>query len=68
MTSDLIKLYLNGVAQSDTETLAGTVNIDSIGVRKTDINPYDGTISEVQIYDTESTALTSNVNNYLSNL
>ena len=67
-SSDLIKLYLNGVAQSDTETLAGTVNIDSIGVRKTDLNPYDGTISEVQIYDTESTALTSNVNNYLSNL
>jgi hypothetical protein len=67
-SSDLITLYLNGVAQSDTETLAGTVNIDTIGVRKTDLNAYDGTISEVQIYDTESTALASNVNTYLSNL
>ena len=66
--SNLVSLYVNGVAQTDTETLAGTVNIDSIGVRATDANPYDGTISEVQIYDTESTELTSNVNTYLSNL
>jgi len=66
--SNLITLYKNGVAQADTETLAGTANIDSIGVRKTDLNPYDGTISEIQIYDTESTALTANVNTYLSNL
>lgn len=67
-SSDLVKLYVNGVAQTDTETLAGTVNIDAIGVRATDANPYDGTISEVQIYDTEGTALTANVNTYLSNL
>ena len=66
--SNKISLYKNGVEQHDTETLAGTVNIDSIGVRKTDLNPYDGTISEIQIYDTESTALTANVNTYLSNL
>ena len=66
--SDLVTLYVNGVAQTDTETLAGTVNIDAIGVRATDANPYDGTISEVQIFDTESAALTANVNTYLSNL
>ena len=66
--SNLITLYINGVAQADTETLAGTANIDAIGVRKTDLNPYDGTISEIQIFDTESTALTANVNTYLSNI
>jgi len=66
--SDLVTLYVNGVAQTDTETLAGTVNIDAIGVRATDANSYDGTISEVQIFDTESAALTANVNTYLSNL
>ena len=66
--SNLITLYKNGVAQADTETLAGTADIDAIGVRKTDLNPYDGTISEIQIYDTESSALTANVNTYLSNL
>jgi len=66
--SNLVTLYVNGVAQTDTETLAGTANIDAIGVRNSDINAYDGTISEIQIYDTESTALTANVNTYLSNL
>ena len=67
-SSDLVTLYVNGVAQTDTETLAGTVNLDAIGVRANDANFYDGTISEVQIFDTESTALTANVNTYLSNL
>ncbi len=67
-SSNLITLYKNGVAQSDTETLAGTADINAIGVRRTDLNPYDGTISEIQIYDTESAALTANVNTYLSNL
>ncbi len=66
--SNLVTLYINGVAQTNTQTLAGTANIDAIGVRATDANPYDGTISEIQIFDTESTALTANVNTYLSNL
>ena len=66
--SDLVTLYVNGVAQTDTETLAGTANIDAIGVMATDANPYDGTISEIQIFDTESSAITANVNTYLSNL
>ena len=67
-SSDLITLYVNGVAQADTETLAGTADINAIGVRRIDLNPYDGTISEIQIYDTESAAITANVNTYLSNL
>ena len=59
----------NGAAQTTaTPTQSGTANIDTIGVRKTDINPYDGTISEIQIFDTESSAITANVNTYLSNL
>ena len=66
--SNLITLYIGGVAQTDTETLAGTADINAIGVRATNSNPYDGTISEIQIYDTESTALTANVNAYLAGL
>ena len=67
-SSNLVSLYVNGTLQTDTETLAGTVDIDSIGVRATDANPYDGIIQEVQIYDSTSAALTANVNDYLSNL
>jgi len=66
--SNLVTLYIGGVAQTDTETLAGTADINAIGVRATNSNPYDGTISEIQIYDTESTALTANVNAYLAGL
>ena len=67
--SNVIKLFWNGAAQTTaTPTQSGTANIDTIGVRKTDLNPYDGTISEIQIFDTESTALTANVNTYLSNI
>ena len=66
--SNLITLYRNGVAQADTETKAGTVDIDCIGVRKTDVNAYEGTIEEIQIYDSTSAALTANINTYLSTL
>ena len=67
--SNVITLYWNGVKQTTaTPTQSGTANIDTIGVRKTDINPYDGTISEIQIFATESSAITANVNTYLSNL
>ena len=67
--SNVLTLWWNGVQQTTaTPTLSGTANVDTIGVRKTDLNPYDGTISEIQIFRTESTALTANVNTYLSNL
>ena len=66
--SDLITMYWNGVAQSDTETLTGTADIDALGVRATDANPYDGFITEVQIYETTSAALTANVHNRLASL
>jgi len=67
-SSDLITLWVNGVAQDDTETLAGTAEINAIGVRNSDNNPYDGTISEVQIYSSTSSGLTANVNDYLSSI
>ena len=66
--SNLTTLYVNGVAQADTETLTGSVDFDAIGVRRTDKNPYDGTISEIQIFTSESAALTANVSAYLAAL
>ena len=66
--SNVVSLYVNGTLQTDTETLAGIVDIDAIGVRATDANPYDGIIKEVQIYDSTSAALTANINTYLSTL
>ena len=66
--SNLITLWKDGVKQADTETKAGTVDIDCLGVRKTDLNAYDGDMEEVQIFSSSSTALTANVNDRLSSI
>jgi len=67
-SSNTLTLYWDGTAQADTETLSGTADIDAIGVRATDLNPYDGSVSEIQIYSGSSATLTANVNDYLSSL
>ena len=66
--SNVLTLSKNGTAQSGTATLAGTANINAIGVRDGDKNPYDGTVKEIQIYSSSSAALTANVNDRLSTL
>ena len=67
-SSDVFTLYWKGVAQADTETKAGTATIDAIGVRNSDTNPYEGTISEIQIYSSSNATLTANINDRLSTL
>mgnify|MGYP003147619632 CR=1 FL=1 len=66
--SDLISLWVNGVVQADTETLTGAALIDAISVRFENIDNFDGTISEIQIYSSSSAGLTANVNDRLSTL
>jgi hypothetical protein len=61
-SDDLITLYHNGVAQSGTQTLAGECDIDAIGVRNPTLNPYDGTVEEIQIYSSASANLTASIN------
>ena len=67
--SDVLTLWQNGVAQTGgTPTLAGTSLVDAIGIRETDKNAFDGTISEIQIYNSSSADLTANINDRLSTL
>jgi hypothetical protein len=66
--SGVITLYYNGTAQTTTPTLTGTADIDTIGVRAADLNPFNGTVSEVQIYSSSNATLTTNVDNRLSSL
>jgi len=61
-------LWHNGVNQSVSVTLAGTADIDAIGVRSTDMNAFDGTMYEISIFSSESTELTANLNNRFSTL
>jgi len=66
--SDVFTLYKNGVAQSTPQTLAGTIDIDALGIRRTDVNGFSGRIKEVQIYSTSNATLTANINARLSTL
>ncbi len=66
--SNNMGLWHNGADQNVSVTLSGTADIDSIGVRNPDLNAFDGTMYEIEIFSSESTALTSNVNSRLSNL
>jgi len=67
--SDVFQLYQNGTGQTGTTpTLSGTADIDCIGIRKPGIDPFDGTIEEIQIYSSSSATLTRNINDRLSTL
>ena len=66
--SNVLTLWKDGVAQSTTPTLAGTSDIDAIGVRNSDQDYLDGTIEEIQIYSSSSADLTANINDRLASL
>jgi len=66
--SNVWNLWVDGVQQALTPTVAGTINFDAIGVRATDLNSFSGDIYEVQIFSSQSSSLTSNINERLSNL
>ena len=67
--SSVLTLWKNGVAQTGTTpTLAGTALVDAIGIRRTDINAFEGTIKEIQIYSSSSADLTANINDRLAGL
>ena len=63
-----ISLRQNGVLSVTTFTSSNTVDIDAIGVRKTNQSPFNGTMKEIQIYSSTSTALTANVQARLASL
>ena len=66
--SNVFTMYRNGVAQGSPQTLAGTIDIDAIGIRRTDVNGFSGDIKEVQIYSSSDSILTSRINARLSTL
>tara|TARA_R110000824_G_scaffold396669_2_gene598428 strand:+ start:76 stop:777 length:702 start_codon:yes stop_codon:yes gene_type:complete len=68
-SSNLVRIYLNGNLQTDKATISGRLEINAIGIRlATNTLPFDGWMSEIQIYNSTSSTLISNVNTYLSNI
>jgi hypothetical protein len=63
-----INLHQNGVLNATTRTSSDGVDIDAIGIRGINLNPFDGTMKEIQIYSSTSAALTANVNTRLAEL
>jgi hypothetical protein len=63
-----INLHQNGVLNATTRTSSDGVDIDAIGIRGINLNPFDGTMKEIQIYSETSGALTANVNARLASL
>ena len=68
--SDVVSLYVDGVLQLATITsnASGNFLLDAIGIRRSDANEYDGTMSEIIVFSTSSADLISNVNTYLSTI
>ena len=66
--SNLVRFTVDGALQASSATVTGTSDIDAIGIRAVDNNSFDGEIFEVQIYDTQNSTLTSNINTYLANI
>ena len=65
--SDNVNAYRNGVAISAQQSRSGTVRIDNLGTN-TGGTFFNGTMKEVQIYDSTSAELTTNITDYLSGL
>jgi len=57
-SSNDLYVYKDGLLQDSAKSVAGTFDIDAIGVRRTDQNAYKGTVREVVIFkDTSDTKL-----------
>jgi hypothetical protein len=65
--SDNVNAYRNGVAISAQQSRSGTVRIDNLGTN-TGGTFFNGTMKEVQLYDSTSAELTTNITDYLSGL
>ena len=71
-SSNNMSVHKDGVLQEAAKSNSGTFDIDCIGARRTDLNPYDGTMKEIIIFkgvaDADLTALRLNVQDRLSGI
>ena len=67
-SAGLIEMWIDGVKQTTTNTDNDSFLIDNFGLRRLNLNPYDGKLKEAQIYTDTSDDLTTNVYNSLKDL
>tara|TARA_R110000751_G_scaffold55051_4_gene118144 strand:+ start:2388 stop:3077 length:690 start_codon:yes stop_codon:yes gene_type:complete len=66
--NDVLSLFHQGIEQNGTPTMAGTLLLDVIGLRRLDNNAFDGFITEISIFSSSSNRLTEDLNERLRNL
>ena len=66
--ANLVSMSVNGVLQTSAATLLGDVVFNILGQSFLVADNFDGSIFEIQVYDSTSQALTDNINERLSNL
>lgn len=71
-SSDNMSVHKDGVLQEAAKTNSGTFDINCLGARRTDLNPYNGTMKEVVIFkavaDAKIEALRLNLQTRLAGL
>ena len=67
-SSDDVAVWIDGVKQTDTVTKSGNFIIDTIGVRATDTNDFEGNMFECIVFSDYSTTLVTEVNTRLNSL
>ena len=67
-SSDDVAIWIDGTKQTDTVTKAGTFVIDTIGVRATDTNDFEGNMFECIVFSDYSSTLLDEVNTRLNSL
>ena len=71
-SSNEMSVHKDGVLQDAAKTNSGTFDINSLGVRRTDLNPYNGTMKEIVIFkavaDSRINALRLNLQTRLAGL
>ena len=71
-SSDNMSVHKDGVLQEAAKSNSGTFDINCLGVRRTDLNPYNGTMKEVVVFkgvaDAKIEALRLNLETRLSGL
>jgi len=67
-SADLISVYFNGTKQVNTLTLAGSLLVDALGIRATDVNDYRGLMYDVSLFSSFSAAIITNLNDYLAGI
>ena len=67
-SSDDVAVWIDGVKQTDTVTKSGNFIIDTIGVRATDTNDFEGNMFECIVFSDYSNTLVTEVNTRLNSL